>query len=147
MTEFRHAGIVVQDLERSLHFYCDLLGLKVLRAMEEEGAYLDNMLGMKGVRVTTVKLTGDQGGAGLELLYFHAPRTPVAPVRGLVELGPSHVAFTVADLDATFARLTAAGVQFNAPPQLAPDGLAKVTFCRDPDGTPIELVEMLEVSC
>jgi catechol 2,3-dioxygenase-like lactoylglutathione lyase family enzyme len=141
----RHAGMVVADLDRALHFYRDLLGLQVTRAMEEEGAYLDNMLGFKGVRVTTVKLAAPQGGAVLELLYFQSPRTPAAPRRGLFDAGPSHVAFTVEDLEATFKKLTRAGVPFNAPPQLSPDGLAKVTFCQDPDGTPIELVEMLEV--
>jgi glyoxylase I family protein len=148
MIELRHAGIVVADLERALHFYCDLLGLQILRSREEKGAYLDNMLGHKDVRVTTVKLAAGPGGAILELLHFKSPSpgTTAAPGQGLFALGPSHVAFTVKDLDATFERLTRAGVPFNAPPQLAPDGLAKVTFCQDPDGTFIELVEMLEVA-
>lgn len=146
MIELRHAGIVVTDLKRALHFYCDLLGLKILKSMEEKGAYLDNMLGHQDVRVTTVKLAAGKGSAILELLQFKSPGTPAAPGRGLFASGPSHVAFTVKDLDATFERLTRAGVPFNAPPQLAPDGLAKVTFCQDPDGTFIELVEMLEVA-
>jgi catechol 2,3-dioxygenase-like lactoylglutathione lyase family enzyme len=145
MMELRHAGIVVTDLGRALHFYCDLLGLRILRSLEEQGAYLDNMLGHKDVRVTTVKLAAGPGGAILELLHFKSPEVPSAPGRGLFASGPSHVAFTVKDLDATFERLTQAGVPFNAPPQMAPDGLAKVTFCWDPDGTFIELVEMLEV--
>ena len=146
MIELRHAGIVVTDLKRALHFYCDLLGLKILRSMEEKGAYLDNMLGHKDVQVTTVKLAAGKGSAVLELLHFRSPKSPTFPIRGLFELGPSHVAFTVKDLDGIFERLTRSGVPFNAPPQLAPDGLAKVTFCQDPDGTPIELVEMLEVN-
>jgi glyoxylase I family protein len=146
MIELRHAGIVVSDLKRSLHFYCDLLGLTILRSVEEKGAYLDNMLGHKDVRVSIVKLAAGKGSAILELLHFKSPRAPAAHRRGLFEMGPSHVAFTVKDLDATFEKMTRAGVPFNAPPQLAPDGLAKVTFCQDPDGTFIELVEMLEVA-
>jgi catechol 2,3-dioxygenase-like lactoylglutathione lyase family enzyme len=146
MIELRHAGIVVADLERALHFYCDLLGLTILRSMEEKGAYLDNMLGHKDVQVTTVKLAAGKGRAVLELLYFRSPKSPTFPIRGLFELGPSHVAFTVKNLDATFEKLTRAGVPFNAPPQLAPDGLARVTFCLDPDGTFIELVETLEAA-
>ena len=39
--------------------------------------------------------------------------------------------------------LSEKNIKFNAPPQKSPDGLVKVTFCKDPDGTPIELVEML----
>lgn len=53
--------------------------------------------------------------------------------------------FTVQDLDGLFQKLSRAGVRFTAPPQVSPDGLAKVVFCQDPDGAPIELVEMLEV--
>ena len=30
------------------------------------------------------------------------------------------------------------------PPQKSPDGLVKVTFCNDPDGTPVELVEIID---
>ena len=43
----------------------------------------------------------------------------------------------------TYNRLVEAGVYFNSPPQLSPDGFAKVTFCKDPDGSLIELVEEL----
>jgi catechol 2,3-dioxygenase-like lactoylglutathione lyase family enzyme len=146
MIEIRHAGIVVTDLERALYFYCDLLGLKILKSMEEKGAYLDNMLGCEDVLVTTVKLASGKGNAVLELLHFKSPPTPGAQTPGLFDLGPTHVAFTVEDLDVTFKRLARAGVPFNAPPQLSPDGLAKVTFCQDPDGTFIELVEILEAN-
>ena len=38
------------------------------------------------------------------------------------------------------------GIKFNAPPQLSPDGYAKVTFCFDPDGTPVELVQVLDAN-
>jgi catechol 2,3-dioxygenase-like lactoylglutathione lyase family enzyme len=145
MIELRHAGIVVSDLELALYFYRDLLGLQVMSSMEEKGAYLDNILGHKNVLVTTVKLAAGKGSAILELLHFTSPRSPAGPKRGLFHLGPSHVAFTVKDLNGTFHRLARAGVPFNAPPQISPDGLAKVTFCQDPDGNPIELVEMLGV--
>ena len=50
---------------------------------------------------------------------------------------------TVDNLDETYNRLVEAGVYFNSPPQLSPDGFAKVTFCKDPDGSLIELVEEL----
>ena len=82
MIELRHAGIVVADLKPALHFYCDLLGLKILRSMEEKGAYLDNMLGHKDVRVTTVKLAAGKGGAVLELLHFTSPKSPAFPLGG-----------------------------------------------------------------
>jgi catechol 2,3-dioxygenase-like lactoylglutathione lyase family enzyme len=140
----RHFGIVVSDMERSLRFYRDLLGLKVVRAMDESGEYIDNMLALENAQVTTVKMSADSGSILVELLEFKShPRQPRGD-REVCSLGPSHVAFTVGDLDAVYRRLSQAGVRFNAPPKLSPDGYAKVAFCQDPDGTPIELVEVLE---
>ena len=144
MIGIRHFGIVVSDLERALHFYRDLLGLKAVRASDEQGAYLDNMLGLSGARVLTVKLGVSSGQTLVELLEFKSHRGEEGVKQSLTAIGPTHVAFTVSDLDQLFARLTEQSVRFNAPPQLAPDGKAKVTFCFDPDGTPIELVEELE---
>ena len=140
----RHCGIVVSDMERSLSFYRDLLGLKVVRGMEESGEYIDNMLSLRDVRVSTVKMSAPDGPSLIELLEFHSHPAESPTKTKAYSVGPTHVAFTVDDLDATYRRLLDAGVRFNAPPQLSPDGYAKVTFCRDPDGTLLELVEPLE---
>ena len=42
-----------------------------------------------------------------------------------------------------YVDLSEKNIKFNAIPQKSPDGLVKVTFCNDPDGIPIELVEQL----
>jgi catechol 2,3-dioxygenase-like lactoylglutathione lyase family enzyme len=142
VVSLRHAGIVVTDLNKALHFYRDLLGLRIIRSMEEAGAYLDNMLGLDNVRVTTVKLAAVEGPTLVELLKFGSHVDTVGS-RTAYTPGPTHIAFTVEDLDVVYARLTQNGVPFNAPPQLSPDGYAKVTFCHDPDGTLVELVQVL----
>jgi predicted enzyme related to lactoylglutathione lyase len=59
-------------------------------------------------------------------------------------IGPTHVALNVTNLDELYIRLSDAGVPFNAPPSMSPDGCAKVAFCQDPDGTFIELVELFK---
>ena len=55
MIEVRHIGIVVTNIEKSLKFYRDLLGLKIERSMNESGEYIDNMLGFENVHVKTCK--------------------------------------------------------------------------------------------
>ena len=55
----------------------------------------------------------------------------------------SHIAFTADNIDYEYKKLKKQGVKFNCPPQISPDGRAKVTFCYDPDNVPIELVEEL----
>lgn len=136
---FRHAGIVVTDLEKSLHFYVELLGFKVINRSEECGEYIEFMLALAGVRVTTVKMEGPDGSV-LELLEFQRPMGPVTKHQ-IFQIGISHLAFTVDDIEAEYLRLSKAGVGFNSGPILAQGGKAKVCFTWDPDGTYLELVQ------
>lgn len=142
MKAIRHIGIVVSDLEKALHFYQDLLGLKVVNKMVESGNYIDKISGLKNVRVTTVKMAAEDGNL-VELLCYHSHKREITFKKNICEIGVSHVAFTVDNIDVEYKRLLKAGVQFNAPPQISPDGYAKVTFCKDLDGSLIELVEVL----
>ena len=139
--EVRHMGIVVNNMENSLKFYRDLLGLKIIRDMDEHGNYIDNMLSLDNVQVRTIKMSADIGNTLIELLDFKSHIDD--EIRNFYTIGASHVALTVDNLDDLYKHLSANNVRFNAPPQKSPDGLVKVTFCKDPDGTPIELVEML----
>ena len=138
---FRHAGIVVSDIKKSLNFYKNMLGLKVVKDAIEVGTFIDSIQGLKNVKVNTVKMVAEDGGM-IELLYFHShPEKPRE--RPFTEIGASHVAFTVDNLDDEYERLLKHNIKFNCKPMVSPDGFAKVSFCRDPDGTLIELVEIL----
>ena len=139
----RHVGVVVTNLDRSLVFYRDLLGLRETRTMHESGDYVDTLLGLRDASVVTIKLAAPSGETLVELLAFGSPKATNVE-RTFVDPGPTHIAFTVGNLETFVDRLAEAGVRFTAPPQISPDGCAKVTFCFDPDGTPIELVEMLD---
>lgn len=143
--ETRHIGITVTNMENSLKFYRDLLGLKIVRVMNESGQYIDNMLNMSNVKVNTVKMSANNGVTLIELLEFKShPNIPKD--MQISRIGTSHLAFTVYDLEKCYDYLCKYGVKFNAPPQISPDGYAKVTFCNDPDGTLIELVQILDES-
>jgi len=141
INSFRHTGIVVKDMERSLEFYRDLLGFSIIKDQIEAGKYIDIFLGLEGVEVRTVKMTLDKGSM-LELLYFFSHPSQNSPQK-IYDLGCSHIALTVDNLDKTYDLLKNSGVHFNNPPQISPDGFAKVAFCRDPDGSYLELVEEL----
>jgi catechol 2,3-dioxygenase-like lactoylglutathione lyase family enzyme len=143
LIEVRHVGIVVTNIENSLKFYRDLLGLKIDKSMNESGEYIDNMLGFENVHVKTVKMSASTGNTLVELLEFTKP-TGSKLIRSVNDIGASHAAFTVSNIDEIYLKLKHSGVKFNAPPQLSPDGYAKVTFCFDPDKTPIELVQVLK---
>lgn len=142
ITNLRHTGIVVSDMERSLKFYRDLIGLKVVKDFSEKGDYIDSILGLSGVHLRMVKLVTDDGSIIELLQYLSHPNQP--PIKSKIcDLGCSHVAFTVDNIDEEYNRLLEKGVIFNSPPYISPDGYAKVTFCHDSDGMSIELVEVV----
>ena len=138
----RHTGIVVTDMDKALKFYRDLLGLKIVKDSKAEGEYIDNILGISAVRLRMVKLTTADGSI-VELLQYlsHPGKAPDNPQ--ICDIGCSHLAFTVDDIDREYERLSQGGVGFNSPPCTSPDGYARVAFCHDPDGASIELVEEL----
>ena len=145
MKTVRHFGIVVSNLEKSLHFYEDLLGLSAKRDMVEEGEFIDAILGLKNVKVRTVKMKAENGDTLVELLEYASHQGKKRENYEIFDLGASHVAFTVENVEKEYRKLQEQGVVFTCEPQVSPDGKAKVTFCFDPDGVPIELVQELTV--
>ena len=139
----RHFGVVVRDMERSLAFYRDLLGMEIRNRKEEKGPYLDTLLAVKNGEILTVKLSSGTGSSLLELIEFVSPKDP-APRRPEVNsVGPTHIALTVGDLGALSAILKKKGAPFLSEPIASPDGKVNLVFCRDPDGNLVELVEEL----
>jgi len=142
ISAIRHTGLVVSDLEAALHFWCNVLGFKVKRRLEESGPYIDAMMGLVDVRVTTVKLAAADDSM-IELLQFHSHPDKTSWIGTPYSTGFTHIALTVDNLDATVRQLSAAGVKFPASPQVSPDGFAKVIYGKGPEGVLIEFVEML----
>ena len=140
----RHVGITVSDLQKSIDFYKDLLGFTMVREMDESGEHIDNFSGIEGVNVRTVKMAGKEG-AMIELLYYrsHPEANEENFLENITKIGCSHFALTVSDLSSLYSKLLENKYIVMCEPQYSPDGKVKLTFCRDPDGTLIELVEEL----
>ncbi len=143
MANLRHVGITVSSLERSLDFYQNAFGFEVTKMMEESGECLDNFSSIKNILVTTVKMK-DSVGNMIELLCYKSHPRSENFNRMVTEVGCSHIALTVNDLDKLYTKLIEEyDTKFNYPVQVSPDGKVKVAFCKDPDGTLLELVEEL----
>ena len=140
MTDVRHFGIVVRDLERALAFYQKFFEFHILSQNTEEGSFIDSILSFPETKVTTVKLVG-KAGSQLELLAFDNPGS--SEPRSLFQFGPTHIALTVNYIDKIYKRMLVADVEILSPPKRSPNGNVKVMFCRDPDKTWLELVEEL----
>ena len=146
ITAIRHVGIVVRDLNKSLVFYSEVLGLEIYRRYVEEGAFIDELTGLKDVRLEWVKLIIPKGGL-IELLQYHSHPDPEASAPPKLcpsnALGCSHVALTVSNLDETYSRIRSHGYFAKSAPIVTSNKAAKILYCHDPDGTILELIEDL----
>ena len=118
--KYLHTMVRVTDLEASLKFFCENLGLQETRRRED-----------KNGRYTLVFLSapGDED-AQVELTYNWDPE----PYTGGRNFG--HLAYEVSDIYATCEQLMAGGVTINRPPR---DG--RMAFVRSPDQISIELLQ------
>ena len=142
----RHTGLVVRDINRSLAFYRDTLGLHVKSTQEETGSFLDTILADQGIVVQTVKMAASSGETLLELLYFKAPvgiELGICLPKPYNSFGFTHLAFTVGEVELACTAVITAGGQCLSPPQKSADGSVRVAFCRDPEGNLLELVQLI----
>ena len=142
-TGLDHVSVTSGDLERSLVFYRDLLGLELRDRGEAEGASEFEITGISEPSVRWADLELPHGQV-LELLEFVEPRgRPVAPRPN--DPGATHIALRVADIDAVHARLSAADVPIRGEPvELTEPGAwqgAKSFYAGDPDGVTVELIQ------
>lgn len=136
----RHVGIVVQDLEKAKKFWCEILDFSVVRQLEEEGPHIDAMMGLKDVKVTTLKLAAIDGSL-IELLYFSSHPDMPSWNGSPFSTGITHIAFTVKEMEKFLKKLMSNGVKIPGRPQRSPDGKVNVIYVTLPDKVILELVE------
>lgn len=123
-----HTMIRVADLDRSLTFYCDRLGMRLLRLQDfPEGKFTLAFIGYGSeAEATVIELTHNWDGA------------PVDPGRGF-----GHLAIDVPDIHAAATALAQAGVPVvRAAGPLKGDPEQVIAFVEDPDGYRIELIQI-----
>jgi lactoylglutathione lyase len=122
-----HTMLRVLDLERSIRFYCDHLGMTLLRRRD----YPDGKF-----TLAFVGYGPEEAHAAIELTHNWGRTEPYA-----LGTGFGHVAVGVTDIHATCARLAAAGVPIPRPPGAMKHGSTVIAFVEDPDGYRIELIQ------
>ena len=138
-----HHSFTVSDMEQSLGFYRDLLGLVVIKdVMRKELPSYDKIVGFKDAHLHIVALQDEGKNFKLELIQYINPPGIVVE-RDVNHVGTSHLALIVQDIHGLFDRLSKAGVTFNCPP-LEVEIQGKTEWClymSDPDRIPIELIQ------
>lgn len=146
MRSVHHTGIIVKNLDRSIYFYHDILGLGFVNEPSPwfEGDELAAAVGVPGARLRQVSLQVGEN-AILELLeYANRPADNDTPIQQNY-LGAMHLAFHVDDIDAKIAELREKGVEFLSDSNTVDDGVLagwKWVYFHDPDDIPLELVKV-----
>lgn len=145
ITGVHHRGITVSDLERSIDFYHDVLGLEIVTEPSPlfSGEDLSKGLGVPDASLKLILLKA--GDATVELLQYPTPPSPIDTPLPQNALGAQHIAFLVDDIEATVKALEARGVEFYSPVNVVDDGLLagwRWVYFSDPDGITLELVEV-----
>ena len=140
--DMHHTGFVVGDLERSIEFYRDVIGLDEKSRYERTGNGIEKVVGYEGAHLQ-IALMGAGGVHSLELIQYVNPPPGQRPTSERSVIGGSHLAFAVDDIQAAYEKLSAAGAKtLNAPVAVAPG--RTVCYLQDPDGNWLELMELKE---
>jgi len=137
-----HVCIIVSDLERSLAFYRDLLGLEVLDRVDLiAGKEVSLGVGIPDARFQLVHLGASEGPTRLELLHYLSPKSkPLPPEARSNDIGTAHAAFRVNNIEACYDRLRGKGVRFISELQESSTG-ERFCYFYDPDGAILEIIE------
>ena len=141
ITGMNHTGFVVKNLETSVEFYSEVVGLQVVARRERDGRPISQVLDYEktSIKVALLGIDGEDGHI-LELIEYVNPVSTERPTNERAVLGASHLAFNVTDIEGTFQRLLANGaIRLNAPVEVTPGRV--VCYLQDPDGNWIELIE------
>jgi len=142
-----HFSFTVSKLEDTLHFFCDLLGLKATPIMEIEVEDVAKIIGIPGLSLRS-SLVQVPGSLYIELIEYVKPKGKAVDM-STSNPGIAHIALAVDNIDRMYEDLSKKGVKFVSRPIQAPplvgDGMWAVCYLRGPDGITVELIEKQKI--
>lgn len=143
--DLHHLGLTVADLDRSIAFYRDLLGMTLVRRRPRvDNQYVALQTGYPGVVLDVASFrVSPESRQSLEIVQYLNQSGPPAET-ATNRPGNSHLCLTVDDLRTCYADLKAKGVRFKSEPVTITDGPnagGLVVYFYDPDGYTLELFQ------
>ena len=127
-----HTMLRVLDLDTSLKFYCDILGMKVLRRTDyPDGRFTNTFIGYGP----------ETEYPTLELTYNWDQQESYQKGNGW-----GHICIETLDVYKACENLSNAGIKITRPPGPMKHGTRVIAFCEDPDGYKVELNEKIQTS-
>ena len=131
-----HVGLGVSDMARSLEFYRDFFGMKVLMELDITDERIGKVIGVEGAKCQIVHL--ELGGNILELFQYRQPQgANKARAMGQYDQGLIHIGFEVDDFHTLVEQCRQRGVEFLGDPvEFRPD--VWIVYVKGPDGEVVE---------
>lgn len=143
-----HFSFTVSDIDRSVAWYTDVLGLELVHRQRQDNEYTPRLVGIPGAVLDVAQLKLPTGSPPysthmLELIQYVAPEgaRPDLPTNNV---GVAHLALLVTDIHERYQRMTSQGVAFRNPPVQITAGANKggwACYLHDPDGITLELLQ------
>ena len=142
ITSVAHTGITVSDLDRSIGFFRDALGLEVTDKVHATGEFFELVTGVPGCVIDVAYVT--LPNHTLELLCYSSPGDKTSSGLRPCDNGHLHLSLNVDDIDAVIDAGRPYGFAPVNPVQTAPGGDhegMRVIYTKGPDNLIIELME------
>ena len=119
-----HASITVKNMDESIRFYCESLGLKLVRRRE-----------IPENKAEIAFISGEDDNIGIELTYWREKRDWTDGDQ------LDHLAFIVPDVSKSIEELRNKGVEIAKEPYSLKGSTSKIAFVKDPNGIWLELIQ------
>lgn len=144
LTEIHHIGLTVENIETSVRFYRDILGLTLIRRREVNADYVGRQTGYPGVILSVASFKATlESSQSIEMVQYRnyvSEKSDTSTNRP----GNTHLCFQTTDLRSAFEDLRAHDVRFRSEPILITEGPNEgglVVYFYDPDNYIIELFQ------
>jgi lactoylglutathione lyase len=144
-----HHGLTVSDLDRSIDWYCNAIGLELVHQQIGDNDYTRTLVGVPNaaLKVAQLALPGSASSWPsshvVELIeYTRAAGDCVTPEPN--DVGAGHLAFVVDDIDEVCSQVVASGGRLRNEPVAVTEGINKgsrACYLHDPDGHTLEVMQ------
>jgi len=142
--DYLHVGISVRNLDESVKFYTEVLGMDEGLRVSHKGETISRVVAVEDTEVDVCYVT--KGIHRLELIeYKNKDQAKLnTSYKSQDDPGLVHIAFIVDDVEATYRQIKDLGYVFNSPPLVTRQNGPKIAFFRGPDNVIIELYQKAE---
>jgi lactoylglutathione lyase len=137
--DFLHVGVGVEDLEKSIVFYRDVMQMEEEFRAYHEGERISRVVGVDKATLNVCVLK--KGNVRIELIEYGNRLNGGDGHKKQNETGLIHIAFRVDDVDEEYERIRKHGYDFFAPPMVTRENGPKITYFKGPDNVIVEIYQ------